>query len=132
MSENFLPFDGATANVLVVAPTPPWLSVTVSRTVYEPVALAVSVLVDAPVVTADATTAPLGALSIDHAKENGAMPVLDPLSEIDANGLPKMSLLNATEVALVTEMLGTGGFSATLIVCVTVCDVTVDAVNWTT
>jgi hypothetical protein len=126
---NDVPREGATVNVLVVAPLAPVLSVTISRTVYDPVALAMSVLVADPVVIEDATVDPPGAVSMDHAKVNGGMPVLDPLSEMKANGgLP----LKATEVGLVTEMLGTGGFSATVMVCVTVCEVTVDAVNCTT
>ena len=124
-----VPRNGETVNVLVVTPLAPVLSVTVSRTVYEPVALAVSVLVADPVVIEDATVDPPGAVSMDHAKVKGGMPVLDPLSDMKAKGgLP----LKGTEVELVTEMLGTGGFSATVIVCVTVCDVTVDAVNCTT
>jgi hypothetical protein len=104
----------ATVNVLVVAPETPLASVTVSLTVYEPVARAVSVLVEAPVVMVDASTEPPGALSIDHAKVRGVTPVLDPLSEINARGLPFAARLKARVVGLVTEMLGTGGFSATV------------------
>lgn|SRR6266851_6809850 len=138
MVPNVVPFVGVTLKVLVVAAVFPAESLTCSRTVYEPVALTVSVGAEAVVL--ESVAAPLvesGWIVIDQEKVSGSAPELplpsnDTLAVLAAPvaGLPAEKLRATGVTPLFTTMLATTGVPLeTPIECVTLLEPIFEAVS---
>src|SRR5437879_6173844 len=140
MVANVVPFVGVTLKVFVVAAVLDAASVTCSRTVYEPVALTVSV--GAAAVVLEKLAAPFaesGWLVTDHAKVSGWTPELPlPFSDTVAvlaapvPGFPPEKARAAGLTPPFATMFATTGVPLpTVIACVTLLEPMFEAVTWT-